>query len=72
MNNPRVKSQGSNQYIAKYYRRNVYGNILLYPANEVAATLVSLSGKQTISPFLQKATRNLGYEWVEVLEGQKE
>lgn len=41
--------------------KEVYGNTLLYPANEVAEALAKIAGTTTLSPVVMKvATEKLG------------
>lgn len=36
---------------AVFKTKNVYGNDLIYPANELAQTLTELTGKKTLSQY---------------------
>ena len=53
---------------ATYYRKNVYGNTLMYPVNEVAVTLCQIHKSKTASEYLIALSKYIGIEWVEVLE----
>lgn len=42
-------------------RREVYGNVRLYPANEVARTFASIAGTVTLLPETIGHAKSLGY-----------
>lgn len=42
--------------------KNVYGNELIYPANDTAAKLANLTGKKTLSRVDLAIIKNLGFD----------
>lgn len=46
--------------------RSVYGNRLIYPANEAARTLALIARTRTLSPQVIEQAKSLGFEVCEV------
>jgi hypothetical protein len=52
--------------------RNVYGNRMIYPANETARIFAELAGKKTLAQSDLILIRNLGFEIRQVAEALEE
>ena len=50
----------------KVYRREVYGNIRYYPADDRAETLLRLTGTKTFTPEMLNIIEQTGYKVVQV------
>jgi D-alanyl-D-alanine carboxypeptidase len=46
--------------------KNVYGNLMVYPANQVAHDLADLLGVKTFTNKARDQLKKLGYEFVRV------
>ena len=44
------------------YYKNVYGNILCYPACEASMIFASIAGQKTLSTYTLSKVRRLGYD----------
>lgn len=54
--------------IINVYRREVYGNIRYYPADERADTLLQLTGTKTFTPEMLKIIEQVGLKVIKVQE----
>lgn len=45
--------------------RSVYGNTLIYPANDAAKAVTRIAGTKTLTPAALKELRNIGCEVIE-------
>ncbi len=52
----------NNQMQVIVKEKSVYGNILVYPANEKAQIFANLIGKKTFTDFDLKCIKSLGFE----------
>lgn len=50
----------------RVYRREVYGNIRYYPADERADTLLQLTGTKTFTPEMLKTIEQVGLKVIKV------
>lgn len=46
----------------QYRIKQVYGNDMLYPANDIAETIVKLTGKKTLDASSLRLAAELGFE----------
>lgn len=46
----------------QYRIKQVYGNDMMYPANDIAETIVKLTGKKTLDETALKLSSQLGFE----------
>ena len=54
--------------ILEYYTKNVYGNELIYPANEVAMLFCRLTNTKTLSNHALYIAEQLGFKITRVLK----
>jgi hypothetical protein len=43
-------------------KKNVYGNEVFYPVNDIAKTFASIAGTKTLLPSVLAKAKSLGYE----------
>lgn len=57
--------------IIRYYQREVYGNVLLYPI-DYPLELHKLTGKKTLDSNIMKALETMGFSFAEVTRAEAE
>ena len=63
----RELKSAADQPVIRYYRKNVWGNVLCYPV-DYAAAIFDLTGQVTLTKQTFNGLTELGYKFVEVLE----
>lgn len=53
--------------VINFKKVTVYGNELLYITSEQSLAIEKLTGKKTITPSIMTALKELGFEFVQVL-----